>query len=114
MHASRAGYCYVVRCTFAPAASPTAKRWLEWLRDKHLAEVLAAGALDAQIVRIDGPVEQYEIHYRFADKAGFEVYERDHAPRLREEGLARFPLNLGLEFERRSGAIIHAQENDQG
>lgn len=89
---------YRVRCTFTDPAVAT--RWLEWLQITHLADVKAAGALDARVLRIDSEDTVLEAVYSFEDRAAFERYEREHAPRLRDEGLALFPLSFGLTYER--------------
>lgn len=39
-------------------------------------------------------------------RACFETYERDHAPRLRAEGLARFPVESGIRYSRSLGEIV--------
>ncbi|MEM7582754.1 MAG: DUF4286 family protein [Acidobacteriota bacterium] len=95
---------YTVACTFTDPA--VAERWAAWLEDGHLEDVCAAGATRAVAVKLDGDTIRYEARYRFASRAAFEAYERDHAPRLRAEGLAKFPLELGLTYERAVGEII--------
>lgn len=101
---------YTVSCTFADAA--VAERWLAWLKDKHLADVLAGGATHATVVQYTEQLEDpqaavhLEVRYRFASREAFEVYEREHAPALRAEGLERFPLSLGLTYSRRVGEIV--------
>ena len=60
----------------------TAERWLTWMRAGHAAEVLTGGATAAEIVRMDGPVIDYEVRYRFPSREAFDRYEREHAPRL--------------------------------
>ncbi len=94
---------YTVRCEFTDPA--VADAWLRWLAEEHLADVCAAGALDAEAVRLDGDPVTCEVRYHFADRAAFETYERDRAPALREEGLSRFPLDLGLSYRRSVGAV---------
>ena len=95
---------YTVACTFTDPE--VAERWADWLRDGHLADVCVAGAIDAQAVKIDGEAIRYEARYRFASRSAFEAYERDHAPQLRAEGLQKFPLELGLTYERTVGEIV--------
>ncbi len=97
---------YTVACTFTDPE--VAESWAAWLRDGHLADVCAAGAIAAQAVKIDGDALRYEARYRFVSRAAFDAYERDHAPRLRAEGLAKFPLDLGLTYERSVGEIVSA------
>jgi hypothetical protein len=64
--------------------------FLTWLRDRHVADVCAAGAEDAELVRLDSSVDlphAIEIRYRFASREAFQRYERGDAARLRAEGL---------------------------
>ena len=103
---SQPSFLYVVRCTFEPGTADVAQRWLSWLRDIHLSEVLAAGAISADVIQISNDRERYEVHYRFASEEDFLRYERDHAPSLRADGLSRFPLSLGLAYERSVGTIL--------
>ncbi len=95
---------YTVRCTFEDPE--VARKWTDWLLSEHLDDVVAAGAADAALVRLDGEPVVLEARYRFESREAFERYERDHAPRLREEGLALFPLSLGLTYARSVGEIL--------
>ncbi|MCE7939345.1 DUF4286 domain-containing protein [bacterium] len=95
---------YVVSCAFTDPA--VAEAWVAWLRDGHLAEVCAAGARDAQVFRIDGDALRYDVHYRFGSRAAFERYLAEAAPRLRAEGLRRFPTALGLTYTRWVGEPV--------
>ncbi|MDY7093637.1 MAG: DUF4286 domain-containing protein [Acidobacteriota bacterium] len=92
-----------VECTFTDPK--VAWRWLDWLQGGHLADVCAAGALAADAVLLDGEPVRCQARYRFSHRAAFEAYERDHAPRLRAEGLELFPLELGLSYSRTLGEI---------
>lgn len=94
---------YTVSCAFTDAT--VADRWLAWLVEGHLADVVEAGALGAEVVRLDGEPLTLEAHYLFADRAAFTAYEAEHADRLRSEGLALFPLSLGLSYTRRTGEV---------
>jgi hypothetical protein len=58
-----------------------------WLRDRHIADVLAAGAQSAKL-HVHASELAIEIRYTFNSRAEFETYERDHAPRLRADGIA--------------------------
>lgn len=94
---------YTVACEFTDP--DVARRWLGWLRDGHLRDVCDSGAQAARAVWLDGEPVTIEVRYRFASRAAFELYERDHAPRLRAEGLALFPLDLGLTYRRSVGEV---------
>ena len=99
---------YTVRCELA---DPTvAAKWIAWMRDGHLGDVIAAGALGAELVQLDSesPIV-CEIRYHFASWTALEAYQRDHGPRLRAEALARFPLELGLHYTRSTGEVLASQ-----
>jgi hypothetical protein len=102
------GFVYWVRVRFADPA--VAEGWMGWLRGGHIADVIAAGALDAELVRVDTPAGQtlIEVRYHFAQRADFERYEREHAPRLRAEGVARFPAGPTIAYERGTGELLGA------
>jgi hypothetical protein len=101
-------FAYHVRCRFHSAdAEEVSRRWIEWLQHEHLADVVAAGALEGSIIAWDGSPRTVEVCYRFESRQAFENYERDHAPRLRAEGSRRFPIEaLKLEFTRSTGTVI--------
>lgn len=98
---------YTVRCDFTDAA--VADRWRQWLVDEHLTDLLHAGAVRAEVVTLDTPgpgaAATLESRYWFADRAGMKHYLAHHAARLRGEGLARFPLSLGLSYSRTIGVV---------
>ena len=58
-----------------------------WLRDRHIKDVLAAGAQSAKLTLLDDALA-IEVRYKFESRAAFEAYERDRAPRLRADGIA--------------------------
>ena len=101
---------YTVYTTFRDAA--LADEWLGWLRDGHLADVMAGGATDAEIIELDAPPDAapggraFEVRYHFASRESFARYERDHAPRLRAEGLKRFPVEGGVSYRRTVGLAL--------
>jgi len=91
---------YSVFITVPDALLPA---WLTWMRTRHLADVLAAGALSADLIELDGG--GHEARYRFASREAFAAYERDHAPRLRAEGLSLFPVEKGMQYRRALGTL---------
>jgi hypothetical protein len=95
---------YTVAATFE--SERLAEDWIAWLRDEHLAEVIGCGALDAEVVRLDGEPIRCEVRYHFASRESFMAYERDHAPRLRAEGLTRFPVERGIAYQRTLGKVV--------
>jgi hypothetical protein len=94
---------YTLVVTFPDAA--LVESWLRWLRQGHIAAVLAGGAVRAEIVALDGPTPSFEVRYWFPSRAAFQTYERDHAPRLRAEGLLRFPVERGITYRRSVGVV---------
>lgn len=96
------GFSYTVTAEFdAPAV---AAEWVAWLREGHLAEVLEGGALEAAVIQL-GPL-QFQARYGFSDAAAFAKYEQEHAPRLRAEGLRKFPATRGVRMSRASGEVL--------
>jgi hypothetical protein len=97
---------YTVYTTFTD--SSLADAWLRWLRGGHIAEVLAGGALDAEIVELDSTTSErsFAVRYHFASRETFAAYERDHAPRLRAEGLKLFPVEKGVTYRRTVGVVV--------
>jgi hypothetical protein len=94
---------YTVAVTFADAA--LIPEWLGWLRAGHIADVLAGGASAAELVQLDAP-NSFEVRYTFPSRAVFEHYERAFAPRLRAEGLQRFPPEKGVSYRRTVGMVL--------
>lgn len=115
------GFYYEVCAGFRDA--DIAKAWVEWLHREHIADVIAAGALSGRIIALDpddagvstnpssaAPSDcaaelRYCVQYEFTDRAAFDAYIRDYAPRLRAEGLKRFPSDV-VTYARRSGEVL--------
>src|SRR3954469_10327580 len=97
-------FAYTVTATFAD--SRVADEWITWLRNGHIGQVLEGGAIEAAIVRLDDEPCRCEIRYKFASRAIFEAYQRDHAPRLRAEGLKLFPPESGVQLQRTTGEFV--------
>ena len=95
---------YTVAATFVDSA--VAEEWLRWLREEHLAQVIAGGASDAEVIEFDGPGRSFEVRYHFASRSAFAEYESAHAPRLRAEGLQRFPVERGVTYRRSVGVVV--------
>jgi hypothetical protein len=95
---------YTVAVTFADSA--LAEEWLRWLAEGHIAEVLAGGATSAEVIELDAPQRSFEVRYRFASREVFAEYEQKHAPRLRAEGLRRFPTERGVSYRRSVGVVL--------
>ena len=90
-------YSYVVRTLFEDARVYDA--YVAWLRDTHTGDVCMSGARDADLLVMDvAPGEPFivESHYRFVSREAFEKYEREHAPRLRQQCLTEL-ARLGVE-----------------
>ena len=100
-------FAYTVHCQHTDRE--TCEEWIRWMLDEHLNDVCDAGAASAELI-VDGL--RCETRYTFPSRESFATYERDHAPRLRVEGLARFPLERGLTYSRTTGervALVRAR-----
>ncbi|HWB18788.1 MAG TPA: DUF4286 family protein [Phycisphaerales bacterium] len=94
---------YTVRAECADAQ--VAEEWIAWLRNGHLAEVLNGGALCADVVRLDGEKIVCEVRYVFASSESFAQYEKEFAPKLRAEGVRKFPPERGIIYARSVGNV---------
>ena len=94
-------FLYSVRSTFT---NPDVRAdFLAWLRGGHLADVVKAGALDAEIVEHEaeaGAIGDVETRYHFASRAAFDAYANGPAVPLRAEGAAKFPPARGIAMQR--------------
>lgn len=106
---------YTVTATLPGAV---AEEYIAWLTGGHVADVIAGGAASGQIARLDqagpdaGGTVRIEVQYLFPDRAAFDRYEREGAPKLRAEGLARFGPDRGVSFERRVGEVVASLASD--
>lgn len=94
---------YEVQASFTHEEA--ARRWEEWLRAKHIADVVAAGALDGKVIRLDSPAATLVAQYWFESREAFDRYLADQAPRLRAEGIALFAPEE-VTYTRRTGEQI--------
>jgi hypothetical protein len=83
--------------------------YVRWLTDGHLAEVLEGGAAEASLVRMEPTAQaplRFEVRYRFPSMEVFRRYEAEVAPRLRAEGLSKFPASRGVRMSRSLGEVL--------
>lgn len=90
----------------------TCERWVEWMYYVHVEEVLSAGAISCEVVRIEGTTIQLEARYLFESQEAFEAYERNEAPRLRADALEQFPPETGILYRRNRGEVIFSAFKD--
>lgn len=86
-----------------------AGEYVRWLQDGHLAEVLEGGAAEASLVRMEPTATaplRFEVRYRFPSMEVFRRYEAEVAPKLRAEGLAKFPASRGVRMSRSLGEVL--------
>jgi len=95
----------VYTVTVALPDDAMATRWRAWI-GPHAAEVLAGGAVSAAVWRPDGQAHTYAVVYHFPSREAFAAYERDHAPRLRDEGRRLFPPEAGVVYQRSVAEVL--------
>ncbi len=103
-------FAYTVRVVIEDARA--FEGFVAWLRDTHVADVCAAGGCTGEVLVLDvaeGEPRAVEARYRFASREAFRAYERDHAPRMRADGLAALE-RLGVEPGR--GVTFHRSTGD--
>jgi antibiotic biosynthesis monooxygenase (ABM) superfamily enzyme len=93
------GVVYEVNLHVRRAIERDYRAWL----DAHMREILALpGFVRAELFEVVDPAPNAEefalcTRYHLRDAAALENYFREHAPRLRAEGLARFGGNFRAE-----------------
>ena len=93
---------YEVNLEFDVAIAAAYREWLE----AHMREMLALpGFRSAQVHEVVDPLPTAGrlglcVRYQFSDLAALETYQREHAPRLRADGLQRFGEE-GVRIRRR-------------
>lgn len=99
---------YTVIATFLDQA--TQDEYVQWLEDGHVDQVIAGGAHSAMIVRLDRPTDadphRVEVRYVFSTRELLDRYVTHEAPKLRAQGLAKFPPERGISFQRTVGQIV--------
>ncbi|MCB9864345.1 MAG: DUF4286 family protein [Phycisphaerales bacterium] len=99
---------YEVNAEFIDPA--IADAWAAWILDEHILDVIRAGARSGRLLRIDGDDDtpRFSVQYQFETREDLDRYLRDHSPRLRDEGLRRFPAEK-VRYTRRIGEIVGAR-----
>ncbi|MEZ4473254.1 MAG: DUF4286 domain-containing protein [bacterium] len=92
---------YAVTATLPEALVPS---YVRWLLDGHIQAVIAGGAAEAWVTQISPT--QVESRYLFPSPDILARYERDVAPALRADGIARFAEPHGVTFTRVTGALL--------
>ena len=93
---------YEVNLEFDVAIAAAYREWL----GAHIQELLALpGFLSASVHEVVEPLptagrQGLCVRYVVSDLAALETYQREHAPRLRQEGLSRFGEE-GVRYRRR-------------
>jgi len=96
---------YTVQISFTN--SQLADEWLTWMKGKHLQDVVSAGAKKAELIELStSPNRTFLARYAFPSEADFKIYETKYAPALRAEGLAKFPIEKGVTYQRSAGTIV--------
>jgi len=79
--------------------------YIAWLQQGHIDEVVAGGAESGAVVSITEPKEPFrvEARYVFRTRDAYDRYIQAVSPGLRAKGLALFPPESGVRFERTVG-----------
>ena len=92
------------------------KDWLTWMLETHLREMLATGCFlgfrfcQLQSTEDMGPT--YTVQYELASEKEFQLYEKEHAPGMREKGLKKFGTKA-LSFRTTMNVIAQGALRDQ-
>lgn len=73
--------------------------WLRWMKESHIPDVMATGLfIENKIARIMAEEQggkSYSIQYLLKSMDEYEVYQKEHAPRLQAEHTARYDGKFG-------------------
>jgi len=89
-------YIYNVTTNIDPSIKT---EWLEWMREKHIPEMLATGKfVSAKMCQVMIEEEMggitYSVQYTTDSLESLQEYYDDYAPKLREESLKLFKSNF--------------------
>ncbi|MEY3143572.1 MAG: hypothetical protein RLY21_2065 [Planctomycetota bacterium] len=100
--ASEPRFLYAVRSRFTNRE--VRADFIAWLAGGHLADVVRAGAIDAELVEFEpetaDAIGDVESRYHFASREAYEAYASGPAVALRAEGMAKFPPDRGIVMTR--------------
>lgn len=82
-----------------------ARRWVSWILDQHIADLVRAGAASGRLLQIDDAPNTYVVQYEFASRAALDEYLAHHAARLRAEGALRFGTP-DVIYDRRTASVL--------
>jgi len=76
------------------------KDWLEWMKTKHVPDVIGTGLVKSfQILKPDSKEQLWLFHYHFDNRKDFETYQQDFAPAMKEHPAKAFPNQFTAERE---------------
>lgn len=87
---------YEVRVAVDNEIAEAYRVWLE----THIREILTLPGFDfAELLRepVNDKREGFVVHYWLKNRSALELYLRDHAPRLRQDGVSRFGSRFSVE-----------------
>lgn len=98
-----AAIAYTVQATLPTSQMRDA--YVAWLQQGHIDEVVAGGAESGSVVVITEPADPIRVQarYIFRTRDAYDRYIQAVAPGLRAKGLALFPPESGIRFERTVG-----------
>ncbi len=100
-------FVYSIQCEFMEDGwADEISRWVDWMREVHIPDVIRSGALSAEFIRFEQHPPVFQVLYHFESAETFAVYEQDQAPRLRGESLREFPPETGLSYRRNYGERV--------
>eukprot|EP01135_Chromosphaera_perkinsii_P002724 Nk52_evm92s226 gene=Nk52_evmTU92s226 len=96
-------YSYIVCCELP--STEIAEDWVEWLRGGHMQDMIEIGGAETgELIRV-GELS-YQARYVFPSEASFKHYMEEIAPKLRGEGVKKFPASMGLKYSRMEGPVL--------
>ena len=87
----------------AQVDSDLCERYEEYMRDRHIPDLMATGAFASASLESSEP-GRYRIRYIAPTRTALDAYLKDHAPRLRADFHSHF--QTGVELSREEWSVI--------
>jgi len=74
------------------------KQWLQWMKTVHVPDVIATGLIRSfHILKPEETTLVYLFHYYFNSSKDYEHYNKQYAPKLKEQPAKKYPNQFRVE-----------------
>jgi len=81
-------------------SSTVEAEWLAWMKTKHVPDLIATGLISSyHILKPQSNDHKYVFNYHFRTQADYELYHKDHGPKLKADVIERYDGQFTAERE---------------